>query len=175
MDIQAFTRTGLPRRLQVNQLRWGAIAAGLVMALAVSLVFALLAEVLRVSGAPLLNGIWRILAFSATAWVGGYVAGRVSGLARRADGLLHGGVTWGSLTLIALVLAAAAPAPLHLFGPLATSLTATPEGAPMPVAWWLLGALLLSLAASLWGAMVGVRWAAERETGEHDRERQLRA
>jgi hypothetical protein len=113
MDIQAFGRAALPRRPFFTYLRWGAVIAGTVVAGATYLLLALLGVAVGLStvaaGAPgagrlgtisLATGGWTVLCILVAIYLGGYVAGRVSGLARRADGVIHGFVTWGAMTLL---------------------------------------------------------------------------
>jgi hypothetical protein len=57
---------------------------------------------------PMVVGIWNGISMLISAFVGGYVASRSSGLSRRADGLLHGFVAWGFTTLLFAYLATTA-------------------------------------------------------------------
>jgi hypothetical protein len=51
---------------------------------------------------------WQTVSMLIAALVGGYVAARLSGLRRTADGLLHGAVAWGATTVLYAVLATTA-------------------------------------------------------------------
>lgn len=97
-------------------IHWGAICAGIVVGLAVQLVLAVLglaaglsAIDVRESGAGVENpgtwaAVWHAFSMLTAAFVGGYVAARMSGLLRKTDGLLHGFVAWGATTLLFAVL-----------------------------------------------------------------------
>lgn len=49
--------------------------------------------------------LWAGLSMLASAFVGGYVAARMSGLKRKADGVLHGAVSWAVTTILFATLA----------------------------------------------------------------------
>lgn len=97
-------------------IHWGAIFAGIVVGLAVQLVLAVLglaaglsAIDVRESGAGVENpgtwaAVWHAFSMLTAAFIGGYVAARMSGLLRKTDGLLHGFVSWGATTLLFAVL-----------------------------------------------------------------------
>jgi hypothetical protein len=51
---------------------------------------------------------WQTISMLIAALVGGYVAARLSGLRRSADGLLHGAVAWGATTVLYAALATTA-------------------------------------------------------------------
>jgi hypothetical protein len=52
-----------------------------------------------VGSVPTFAGIWTAFSMLAGAFLGGYVAARMSGMSRRSDGILHGFVAWGVSTL----------------------------------------------------------------------------
>lgn len=170
MDLQALPQRGAPRRLQVSYLRWGAVAGGVVVGLSLYLLLVLfgaaigllgLRPQLMPGGESVVGGVWLLLSATVATGVAGYVTGRLAGMARRADGLLHGAVTWGVSTLLLLGLSAA-------LGPV--------EGVlPSGRAWWLFLTLLLSLSAALASAVAGVNRVADRGTDESDERRRLRA
>lgn len=97
-------------------IHWGAIFAGIVVGLAVQLVLAVLglaaglsAVDMREANAGVDNAgtwaaVWHGFSMLTAAFVGGYVAARMSGLLRKTDGLLHGFVAWGATTLLFAVL-----------------------------------------------------------------------
>jgi hypothetical protein len=66
---------------------------------------------------------WQTISMLVAALVGGYVAARLSGLRRSADGLLHGAVAWGATTVLYAALATTALGTLTagMFGLLAPS------------------------------------------------------
>lgn len=175
MDLQAMARTGVPRRLQVNHLRWGAVIGGVIVGLSLYLLLMLFGAAAGLVGAPALpapgagswvGGLWSLVSVSAGVGTAGYVTGRLAGMARRSDGFLHGAVAWGSLTV---------PLALLVVTGTATPLAQAGRVLPPVQAWWLFLILLVSLLAALWGGAAGVRRVAERDIGGHDDERQLRA
>jgi hypothetical protein len=115
----------------------------------------------------------------AGALVGGYVAARASALRRIADGMLHGAVVWGAMTLIFAVIALTASSGLvgGLFsaatengrlgaaavaeGARASSTAApsTADKAARAASGWLAVATGLSLLAGLAGGALGARGA----------------
>ncbi|SCZ57863.1 hypothetical protein SAMN03097708_01527 [Thiohalomonas denitrificans] len=203
MDVESLVRTAPPRRLQVSYLRWGAVFAGTIVGLSVFLLLALLgvAAGLTVVGAeqpdlgavPPMTGAWTVISMLIAVWLGGNVAGRLSGLARRSDGVLHGFVVWATVTLLLAWLMSTAMGAVFggafaVFGQELAELGQTgPAGqvdgagiserldALSTTFWWLFAGLLLSLGLGLWGGAVGVRVTADRSTGEHEDQRKLRA
>jgi len=112
VDVVVDTRdVRTPRRIS-----WGAIFAGVVIALVVQLVLGILgigigastidplAESNPVSGIGIGAGIWFAVSLLLALFAGGYVAGHMAGLQRRQDGLLHGLLTWGLTTLLTFYL-----------------------------------------------------------------------
>lgn len=97
-------------------IHWGAIIAGVVVGLAVQLVLAILglaaglsAVDMREPGAGVDNpgtwaAVWHGFSMLVAAFIGAYVAARMSGLLRKTDGLMHGFVSWGATTLLFAVL-----------------------------------------------------------------------
>ncbi|QKT02506.1 hypothetical protein HUS23_01000 [Ectothiorhodospiraceae bacterium 2226] len=57
---------------------------------------------------PTATGLWTGVGLLVGAFIGGYVSARMSGLARLADGMLHGFVTWGTTTVVFAFLVATA-------------------------------------------------------------------
>jgi hypothetical protein len=105
-----WTTTEEPER-QRTLVSWGAIFAGAAVALVVSVVLNLLgfgigaaavdpAEVGR--GIGIGAGIWTLVVSLAALFVGGWIAGRLSGSFRKFEGALHGLVTWSLVTLAVL-------------------------------------------------------------------------
>ncbi len=107
------TSTSLVRRIS-----WAAIFAGLVVAIVIEMVL----SVLGISiGATVVNpmsdsttarnlgigeAIWFLVVSIISLFIGGWVAGRSSGLARGGEGALHGLVTWSAATLVTVFLVA---------------------------------------------------------------------
>ncbi len=99
-----------------RRISWGAILAGVVIALVVQLVLGILGigigastinplnEANPASGIGIGAGIWFAVSLLLALFAGGYVAGRLAGVPRRQDGLLHGLLTWGLTTLLTFYL-----------------------------------------------------------------------
>lgn len=106
-------KEGATRRILVPTLRWGAILAGVAAGLSSQLLLAMLGLASGLSLTQLSEGVtpgsgtllWSILSLLVAAVVGSYVAGRVSGLSRKTDGMLHGLVTWSVSTLLFVLMA----------------------------------------------------------------------
>lgn len=106
-------KDGVTRRILVPTLRWGAILAGVAAGLSTQLLLAMLGLASGLSLANVSEGVtpgsgtllWSILSLLVAALVGSYVAGRVSGLSRKVDGMLHGVVTWSVSTLLFIMMA----------------------------------------------------------------------
>ncbi len=102
------------RRALFPAVRWGAVLAGVAVGISLQLVLSLLGiatglstlDVTQSEGisttAPM---IWAAISMLLSALVGGYVAARMSGLKRKADGILHGAVSWAVTTLLFAILA----------------------------------------------------------------------
>ncbi len=105
----------------VRRVSWGAVLAGSLIALMVLTLINLLTlgivtptinpatEAQPFSGIGTGTAVGLIISNVVALFVGGWVAGRLAGLTRRSDGLLHGILTWGVVTLASfLVLSTAA-------------------------------------------------------------------
>lgn len=89
---------------------WGAVFGGLVSGMSSYLLLALLGLAVGLAAVnpqsaepvgrvPMMTGIWTGISMILSAFIGGYVTTRMSGLSRRTDGILHGFVAWGVSTL----------------------------------------------------------------------------
>ena len=98
-----------------SRISWGAIFAGAVMALVTQLAFSLLGLGLGASAANPYSdnpvgglgmgaAIWTLLSVLISLFTGGYVAGRLAGMPRRQDSMLHGLVTFGLTSLLGFYL-----------------------------------------------------------------------
>lgn len=105
------------RRVSVSAVRWSAIFAGAVAGLATHMLLSLLGVAVGLTAAdaagngaavPIAAVIWNSLCMLIAAFVGGYVAARMSGLARRTDGVLHGFVAWATVMVLFVWLATTA-------------------------------------------------------------------
>src|SRR6478609_2845631 len=104
MSVPAYENLRVPpldagRRPLFTAIRWGAVLAGVVVGISVQLALTLfgIASGLSPDGSPMTNAtalLWAAFAMLVAALVAGYIAARMSGLKRRADGLLHGAVSW---------------------------------------------------------------------------------
>ncbi len=99
------------KRTYFPWISWGAIFGGLASGLGIYLLLALLGLAAGITAvdpqssepvgnAPLITGIWTSISLVLSAFVGGYVAARMSGLTRLADGMMHGLVAWSISTLV---------------------------------------------------------------------------
>lgn len=118
------------RRRYFPAISWGGIVAGIIVGLAIQLVLTLLgiAAGLTAFGlgatppageVPAWVGAWQSVSVLIAAFVGGYVAARMSGLQRKGDGMLHGLVAWGATTLIVALVTTSALGALLGRGPAA--------------------------------------------------------
>lgn len=126
------------RRPYFSAIRWGAVIAGVVSGTASYLLLALLGVAVGltavepqsaepVGAVPLGAGIWTGISMLVGAFIGGYVAGNMSGLSRLTDGMLHGFVSWGATTLLYAFIAVSALG--AVLGGTFSVLSATVQGA----------------------------------------------
>lgn len=107
------TRRGMTEQIVERpafRVRWGAVFAGLVVALALEAVLTLLGTAIGLTamddgagrGIGIGAGIWLIVSVLISLYVGGLVTGRLAGVLTRGDGALHGILMWGLSTVLAL-------------------------------------------------------------------------
>ena len=125
-------------RARLSPISWPAIFASLAVGISVMLLLTLAGVAVGISVVePGVDGpraitmgaaTWQTISMLVAAIVGGYVAARLSGLRRTADGVLHGAVSWGATTVLYAALATTALGALTagMFGLLAPG---TPERA----------------------------------------------
>lgn len=129
----------------VRRISWGAVAAGTVTALAIQVLLAMLgtgigASTIDVVGtgetpsATVLGSgaaLWWVVASLISLMAGGWVAGRLSGVVRTAEGGMHGMLTWAVavLAMVYLVSSAAGSLVRGAAGVLGTAATVTATGA----------------------------------------------
>src|SRR5918995_2038608 len=108
----------VPLTVNLRRVSWGAIIAGVVVALAIQLLLAMLgAGVGLATIEPAQQGdnpsttsmgigaaIWWALSGIVAAFAGGWVAAHLSGVPSREAGMLHGVATWAAATLVVLYL-----------------------------------------------------------------------
>jgi hypothetical protein len=110
MAVQTIETEYTQRKNVFPWFSWSAIFGGLASGMATFILLALLGVAAGITAidpqsaepvgsVPLMAGIWTGISMLLSAFVGGYVAARLSGLSRRTDGLLHGFVVWGVNTL----------------------------------------------------------------------------
>lgn len=101
----------------IKRITWAAIFAGVVIALVVQILFSMLGTGIGVSTVDPMQHQTpdpEVLALSAAVWLflssfialftGGWIAGRLAGIPHAVDGMIHGLLTWGLSTLLALYL-----------------------------------------------------------------------
>ncbi len=117
--IETETRAGGNRRPYFSAIRWTAILGGVIAGLGSYMLLALLGVAMGltaidpqaaepVRGVPVGMGIWTGLITLVAAFIGGYIAARMSGLARTSDGMLHGFMNWAATTVLFAFLATTA-------------------------------------------------------------------
>jgi hypothetical protein len=102
----------IARRPFLPAISWGAIVAGIAVGLSIQLLLTLLGVATGLSaidvreqgagvGSALTSaGIWQGVSLLVSVLAAGYIAGRMSGLHRKGDGLLHGLVAWAVILLL---------------------------------------------------------------------------
>jgi hypothetical protein len=99
----------------LRRVSWGAIFAGLLVTMVIQLMLTLLGvgigaatidplkEQNPAEGLATGSAIWLIGSALISVFIGSCIAGRLSGAPRRADGLLHGVVTWSAATVLTVL------------------------------------------------------------------------
>jgi len=135
-----------------RRISWGAIIAGLIVALVTQILLAMLGvaigaatidpiqEQRPLEGLGTGAAIWWVVSSLISLFLGGCVAGRLAGVPRKGDGALHGIIMWGTATLITLLLAGTALGGLFggAFGALKQGAS---QGAPPQLSEQIKGAL----------------------------------
>ncbi|MDB6016016.1 MAG: hypothetical protein JWR19_505 [Pedosphaera sp.] len=101
----------------MRRISWASIFAGLVITLVAELVFSVLgisigatavnpltADQSSAQGIGIGAAIWFLVTSLISLFLGGWVAGRLSGFVRGAEGGLHGLITWATVTLLSVYL-----------------------------------------------------------------------
>lgn len=93
---------------------WGAVIAGVITAMSVQLFLSVLGSGIGLSiinpgeSSPGAIGVgalaWWITSGTIAFFCGGWVAGRMANIPRRADGMMHGFITWGATALVSFML-----------------------------------------------------------------------
>ena len=105
----------LAQPVVLNKVSWGAIFAGVVVALVVQVLLTMLGAGIGIatldpgtgdnpaaSTFSIVAGIWYVLSGIVSAFAGGYIAARMSGKTNATTGALHGLTTWAFTTLLVL-------------------------------------------------------------------------
>jgi hypothetical protein len=104
-------------RIPLSPISWAAIFASLAVGISVMLLLTLAGVAIGLTtvepgenprAITIGAAAWQALSMLIAALVGGYVAARLSGLRRTADGILHGAVAWGATTVLYAALATTA-------------------------------------------------------------------
>ncbi|HYG99715.1 MAG TPA: hypothetical protein VD837_11335 [Terriglobales bacterium] len=121
----------------LKRVSWGAIIAGVVAVLAIQILLSLLGIGIgavafdptqdRPSSFGIGAAIWWVISGLIALFVGGYIAGRLAGIPRRGDGMVHGFLTWSLATLVTFYLLTTTVG--ALVGGTASSLKQTVAGA----------------------------------------------
>ena len=103
--------------IMINRVSWGAIFAGVAVALVVQMLLTLLGVGIGIatidpgsgdnpsaSSFSIVAGIWYVVSGLVAAFAGGYFASRMSGKTRPTTGALHGLTTWAVTTLVIVYL-----------------------------------------------------------------------
>ncbi len=133
------TQENIMRRPLFSSIRWSAVLAGVAVGISVQLVLTLLGIASGLSLTSVQTGeapgtgalVWAGISMLVSALIGAYVAGRMSGLKRKTDGMLHGVVSWAVTTLLFVVLATSAGGSLlsGLFSGVSQGATSVAQGA----------------------------------------------
>lgn len=133
------TQENIMRRPLFSSIRWSAVLAGVAVGISVQLVLTLLGIASGLSLTSVQTGeapgtgalVWAGISMLISALIGAYVAGRMSGLKRKTDGMLHGVVSWAVTTLLFVVLATSAGGSLlsGLFSSVSQGATSVAQGA----------------------------------------------
>jgi hypothetical protein len=123
------------------RIKWTAVWAGLVVGMTSQLVLTLLGlaigawsidlrDAQPAGGIPLGAGLWTGLSLLLSAFIGGYVTARLSGVSARSDGMYHGVVVWGVTWLVFAWLTTTAMSVMlgGIFSALGSALQTTGQG-----------------------------------------------
>src|SRR5687768_14078665 len=113
--------TGVERRVMAKRISWGAIFAGVIIAMAVQFLLSLLGTGIGMSTVDPAQGdspstgafgigagIWWTVSSLIALFIGGWAAGHLAGNPLKKDGALHGFLTWALSTLVMLYLISSA-------------------------------------------------------------------
>lgn len=105
----------------MRRISWGAVFAGVVLALVVQLLLNMLGAGIGLSTVDAVEGdtpsaaafgisagIWWLVSSLIALFIGGWIAGHLAGIPRNSDGIIHGLLAWGLSTLLLLYILASA-------------------------------------------------------------------
>jgi hypothetical protein len=169
-----------------ERVRWRGIVGGLAVGLAVQMALTLLGlavgalsldlrDAEPTKAISLATGAWTGLSMLISAFIGGYVAARVS-RSMGADGIFQGAVLWGVTWVLSAFLATTAVAALvGLFTPFGPGLrTPSVDVANMTIhrmgaaAWWLFAMAVLTLGMSMFGGAFGAHLEHKPQAQDDD-------
>jgi hypothetical protein len=164
----------------ISRISWGAIFAGAVVAFVAQVLFTLLGFAIGLTvvepmtaqapweGIGIGAGIWWVVTALISLFLGGWTAGRLSGMPTRQDAMLHGVVVWGLVTFASVFLAvsgagAVAAGPIGIIqqaiqqtiGQVGQINQMDITGGVTMSAWWAFIALLAGVVAVAVGATLG--------------------
>jgi hypothetical protein len=164
----------------ISRISWGAIFAGTVVAFVAQILFTLLGLAIGLTivepmtgqapweGVGIGAGIWWVVTALVSLFLGGWTAGRLSGMPLRQDAMLHGVVVWGLVTFVSVFFAisgvgAVASGPIgtiqqamrQMIGQVGQINQMDLTGGVMMSAWWAFAALLAGVIAVAIGAALG--------------------
>jgi hypothetical protein len=164
----------------ISRISWGAIFAGTVVAFVAQILFTLLGLAIGLTiaepmtgqapweGIGIGAGIWWVVTALISLFLGGWTAGRLSGMPLRQDAMLHGVVVWGLITFVSVFFAvsgvgAVAAGPIGMIQQAMRQMSGQVgqinqmdlTGGVMMSAWWAFAALLAGIIAVAIGAALG--------------------
>jgi hypothetical protein len=179
-----------------QRVSWGAVFAGAVVSLAVLVTLTALGEGLGLVAGPAFgkiatsfgmgSALWMLLAGAAAFYAGGWIAGRLTGIARVSESVIHGVVAWSTATVMLAFLftsgglgwvSRAIGATLNMNEPVVGSLitdqaiAATVEGETGIAGRFAFVMLAVDAAAAAYGARAGTRVMRPVPMSEVRRER----
>lgn len=120
MKEEVYTeQTAWGSRFSIRRASWGAVFSGMFVTIVLQVMLTLLGTAIGAAtldsmrqqsssqGMAIGSGIWLLVTGLISIWIGACVAGRLSGGPERADGLIHGIVSWSAST-VGMLLAVAA-------------------------------------------------------------------
>jgi hypothetical protein len=159
-------------RASLPMVQWPAVGAGLFVALGIHIVLTAFGLGIAFMGDDGIEGgtaaigllLWSGLVWIMASFVGGYVAGWVSGSFRYVGGLFHGLVMWGVLTFVLMFLPPSTTMGVGAMG----SDSAPSVPIISSVAWFVAIGGMLSLGSTIWGALLGSRVVEQVEAKTAD-------